>query len=115
MSEFDLEEIVYGMCCWCGRRLHRDEPVVDFGASLDLHGENLEKLLGCSVQIEKDGTVVTAVVCESGSDAKEAGDDVMFLACSEACGEFTIGFLEGLGSVPIAPLTEATVQAKLRP
>lgn len=114
MGTIDLEEIVYGMCCWCGRRLERDAPVVDFGATLASHDANLEKLLGCSVEIESGGTVVTAVVCETGSDAHEAGDDVLFIACGDDCGDNTCNFLEGLDAIRLAPLTEETVLRKLR-
>ena len=113
METIDLEEIVYGMCCWCGRRLERDAPVVDFGATLASHDANLEKLLGCSVEIESGGTVVTAVVCETGSDAHEAGDDVLFIACGDACGNSTCDFLEGLDAIRLAPLSEETVRRKL--
>lgn len=114
MGTIDLEEVVYDMCCWCGRRLERDAPVVDFGATLASRDQNLERLVGCSVEIEDRGTVVTAVVSESGSDAKEAGDDILFIACSDACGDSTCAFLERLDAIRLAPLTEETVRVKMR-
>ena len=114
MEKIDLEEVVFDMCCWCGRRLQRDEPVVDFGAKLAAHDHNLETLLGCSVEIENDGTVVMAIVCESGSEAKEAGDDLLFMACSDECAESTCDFMGGIRRIRLTRLSEATVRLKMK-
>lgn len=74
-------------CGWCGKSIGEDEPVFGIGAKafpdVDLslvQGKVIEITLGTAAKR------VLAGVAAFDSDAKLAGDDLMFMVCSEACG-----------------------------
>lgn len=74
-------------CGWCGRPIGEDEPV--FGISgKALPGIDLSLVQGKVIEIalERAGKRVLAAVPAFDSDAKRAGNDLMFMVCSKACG-----------------------------
>lgn len=74
-------------CGWCGEAIGEDEPVFGLGGKahpgIDLslvQGKVIELVLGTGTKS------VLAAVSAFDSDAKKAGNDLMFMVCSEACG-----------------------------
>ncbi len=74
-------------CGWCGRHIGDDEQVFGIGGKA-LPGIDLSLVQGKVIEIslEMAGKIVLAAVSAFGSDAKSAGNDLMFMVCSEACG-----------------------------
>jgi len=74
-------------CGWCGEAIGEDEPVFGLGGKAT-SGIDLSLVQGKVVEIvlESAGKHVLAAVSAFDSDAKKAGNDLMFMVCSEACG-----------------------------
>jgi hypothetical protein len=74
-------------CGWCGGSIGEDEPVFGIGGKA-LPGIDLSLVQGKVIEItlESAGKSVLAAVSAFESDAKRAGNDLMFMVCSEACG-----------------------------
>lgn len=74
-------------CGWCEEEIGEDEPVLGIGGKA-LPGIDLSLVQGKVIEIalETAGKHVLAAVSAFDSDAKKAGNDLMFMVCSEACG-----------------------------
>jgi hypothetical protein len=74
-------------CGWCGKSIGEDVPV--FGiAGKALPGIDLSLVQGRVIEISLEIAAkrVLAAVSAFDSDAKRAGNDLMFMVCSESCG-----------------------------
>jgi hypothetical protein len=74
-------------CGWCGASIGDDQPVFGIGAKA-FPDVDLSLVQGKVIEItlETAAKRVLAAVAAFDSDAKRAGDDLMFMVCSEACG-----------------------------
>jgi hypothetical protein len=84
-------------CAWCSKYIPEDHEIVSLGSKthpeVDLSAEE-----GGVILLEVGQKVVPAIVPTSDSPAKEAGNDVLFVLCSRACGTLLQEALrEGLG------------------
>lgn len=75
-------------CAWCTRRIEPNEEKFGFGArassQTNLDGKEGEFI---SLDLALAQKTVVAMVVPEGSPAKEAGYDLMFVTCSQACAE----------------------------
>ena len=86
LHELDHDELL-ARCAWCHRRIPEDQEC--FGAGARVNSEARELLA------DKEGTLfpmpltngreVIVVVPAADSEARKAGNDVYFQACSEDC------------------------------
>jgi hypothetical protein len=74
-------------CGWCAGRIGEDQPVFGIGGKA-LPGIDLSLVQGKVIEIILDTAAkpVLAAVAAFDSDAKKAGNDLMFMVCSERCG-----------------------------
>ncbi len=74
-------------CGWCGKAIGDEEEV--FGVSgKALPGIDLSLVQGKVIEITlTTGRHLLAGVAAFDSDAKRAGTDLMFMVCSESCGQ----------------------------
>ena len=81
----DIE--VIRQCAWCRNTLRQDSEVFGLGAKIK-PGTDLSAYEGKSVllTIVSEDRSVPMMVTAIGTDAKNDGNDVMFLLCSEKCG-----------------------------
>jgi hypothetical protein len=75
-------------CGWCGESIGEDEPVFGIGGRA-LPGIDLSLVQGKVIEISLGGVArqVLAAVAAFDSDAKRAGNDLMFMVCSKTCGQ----------------------------
>lgn len=83
-----IRQTLMHTCAWCNRRIEPDEEAFGFGAKAssqtDLRGKEGEFI---SLDLALAQKTVVAMVVPEGSPAKEAGYDLMFVTCSQACAE----------------------------
>ena len=81
----DIE--VISKCAWCRNMLNQDSEAFGLGAKIKT-GSDLFAYEGKSVlaTIVSEDRNVPMMVAATGTDAKNDGNDVMFLLCSEKCG-----------------------------
>ena len=81
----DIE--VISKCAWCRNKLNQNSEAFGLGAKVK-SGSDLSAYKGKSVllTIVSDDRNVPMVVAADGTEAKNDGNDVMFLLCSEKCG-----------------------------
>ena len=75
-------------CGWCGKAIGEDDPVGAVGAGVH-KGIDLSLVEGKVIQLAftASGKTVPAGVAAFDSDAKAEGKDVVFMVCSDACGQ----------------------------
>ena len=88
--EYDIipDEDALGKCAWC--RSHISDHMEVFGAGVTFKPHvDLSEYEGHCIRIGlvSDERPVYMLVTREGSDAKQDGDDGMFLFCSEECGD----------------------------
>ena len=73
-------------CAWCCKNIPEDSEVFSLGAKArpEVH---IEKYAGTAIMISivTVGKKVSAIIPANDSDAKNAGNDLLFAACSENC------------------------------
>jgi hypothetical protein len=75
-------------CGWCGKHIGEDEPVVAVGARV--HEDiDLSLVAGKVIELtfEMSGKTILAGVAGLESEAKAEGKDVIFMTCSDKCGQ----------------------------
>jgi hypothetical protein len=75
-------------CAWCGKRVSEDVEIFALGARARA-GVDLRDVEGTviSLSLGSHGKTVHAIVPTNDSEAKQAGNDLMFVACSRRCAE----------------------------
>jgi hypothetical protein len=75
-------------CAWCNKNIPEGNEVFGLGAKLRL-GINLKNREGTiiSLLLATVNKNVPAIVTVTGSDAKKVGNDLLFMLCSQECGE----------------------------
>ena len=75
-------------CTWCGKRVSEDVEVFGLGARARA-GVDLRGVEGTIIPLSLGSLskTVHAIVPTGDSEAKKAGNDLMFLACSRRCAE----------------------------
>ena len=84
MSELPL------MCTWCGERVREDAEVFAVGArgrSQILLGLKDQEGEFISMTLNLTGKTIRAFVPPSDSEAKQQGNDLVCVACSQTCAE----------------------------
>ena len=75
-----------GTCAWCDKNIPGDSEVFGFGAKarpgIDLKEREGETI---SLFLTLANKEVPAIVTVTGSHAKNQGNDLMFMACSQRC------------------------------
>ena len=75
-----------GNCCWCRKKIKNNSEVFSVGAKtqsgFDLSDHEGQLLPVTILSCEK---TVYSLIPRSDSDAKKAGNDMLFLLCSENC------------------------------
>ena len=81
----DIE--VLSKCAWCRNKLNQNSEAFGLGAKVK-SGSDIFTYKGKSVllTIVSEDRNVPMMVAADGTDAKNDGNDVMFLLCSEKCG-----------------------------
>lgn len=84
----DRNELFQTTCGWCGKHIPEDTEV--YGAGAKARGDiDLEPHAGTVIEmtlLSVDKTILVAVTGKD-SEAKRRGHDLMFMTCSEACGD----------------------------
>jgi len=80
------DEDVFHICAWCNKTIAGDTEVFSLGAKAQ-KGTDMKRYRGSAVRIQltHDARTVSAMVPTSGSQARRAGNDVLFMLCSERC------------------------------
>jgi hypothetical protein len=75
-------------CAWCNQYIAPDDEVYGFGARAS-KGIDLEDKEGqfVSLMLALENKTIFAMVPPKESPASEAGYDLMFITCSQACAE----------------------------
>jgi len=86
-EESEDEEVSH-VCAWCKKAIHKTSEVFAVGAKAR-KGMNLKPYIGSEIQIALTHTnkALPALVPTPNSDAKKAGNDLLFMVCSKKCGE----------------------------
>ena len=86
---------VLGKCAWCAKKIAEDSEVFGFGATIRLDAY-LSKYEGeaITLPIVTEERSVPMLVTSEVSEAKRAGNDVMFMFCSEKCCPYMKNALE---------------------
>mgnify|MGYP003565864484 CR=1 FL=1 len=90
-----LAKKALGKCTWCGREINDQMEVVGLGAKL-MPDVDLSEYESHCIQIDlvSEQKPVSMMVTAEGSEAKQNGNDGMFLVCSERCGRKLKSVLE---------------------
>ena len=72
-------------CAWCNKYIPEDEEIFSLGSKTH-PGIDLSAQEGGVILLEVADKIVPAIVPTGDSPAKEAGNDVLFVLCSRACG-----------------------------
>ena len=90
------DEQALGKCTWCRKQITEESEVFGMGVKLK-PGVNLSEYEGHCVQIDLTSRekAVSMLVPMQGSEAREEGNDGIFLLCSKACGNQLKATLEG--------------------
>ena len=75
-------------CAWCAREFRPGAGVYGVGAKAR-KGVSLRKYEGSILEVglTHDGRTLPAMIAGRGSEAKRAGNDIVFMVCSRECGE----------------------------
>jgi len=82
------DEEAIGRCAWCRNQISDDIEVFAVGAKVR-PGADLSDYEGKAIQlmIVSEDRFIPMVVTTDVSEARNDGNDVMFLVCSELCGK----------------------------
>ena len=80
------DEDAIDTCAWCNKRIAKNSEVFSLGAKAR-KGTDLKRYRGSSIrlQLRHVDKIVPAMVPTPGSEARKAGNDVLFMLCSEQC------------------------------
>jgi hypothetical protein len=77
-----------GQCAWCANQINDHMEVFGFGAQFKSNVDLSEFESHCiQIDLVSEGKPVYMMVSVQGSEAKNEGNDGMFLVCSENCGK----------------------------
>ena len=77
-----------GQCTWCANQINDHTEVFGFGAQFKSNVDLSEFESHCiQIDLVSEEKPVYMMVTVQGSEAKNEGNDGMFLVCSENCGE----------------------------
>jgi hypothetical protein len=78
---------IISTCAWCGRKILEGSEIFSIGAKVT-SGIDLRDQGGRVIQLflAKSGKVVNAIAPADNSQAKKAGNDLVFAICSQQCG-----------------------------
>ncbi len=73
-------------CAWCNKRIAPNSEVFSLGAKAR-KGSDLKRYRGSSIRLplKHVDKVVPAMLAAPGSQAKKAGNDILFMLCGEQC------------------------------
>jgi hypothetical protein len=78
---------IISTCAWCGRKIPKGSEIFSIGAKvrsgIDLHDQGGRVI---QILLAKSGKTVNAIAPTDNSQAKKAGNDLLFAICSQACG-----------------------------
>ncbi len=82
------DEEGFGKCAWCGSQIDEEFPVYGFGIMFK-SAIDLSKFEGKFIELSilTQNKTVPMLITIEGSDAKEDGNDAMFMTCTEKCGK----------------------------
>ena len=77
---------LWSTCAWCGKRIRDDVEMFTTGGRVK-QGVDLKEKEGQIVPLalERIGRIIPAIVPTADSEAREAGEDILFMLCSERC------------------------------
>jgi hypothetical protein len=80
------DEDVLSRCAWCGMGIDEEAEVYGLGAMFyrDVDLSEYESQV-IELKILTENRIVPMMITAKGSDAKKAGHDAMFMACSTEC------------------------------
>jgi uncharacterized protein (DUF1778 family) len=84
-----IAEACKSTCSWCGLDIPEEKEVFAVGATLRgaIEFTSDQSSMSFFMPVAIGGKVVPAVVTASDSEARQQGNDLMFMTCSEACAE----------------------------
>jgi len=89
------DEEALSKCAWCQGKIDEFTEVFGFGAKLKPDVDLTEFESHCiQIDLVSEEKPVYMMVTVQGSDAKNDGNDCMFLVCSESCGKKLKSVLE---------------------
>jgi hypothetical protein len=77
----DLKTFVSEHFSWCGVRIPRHNQIA-LGAQLEMSADE-NALVGCAVELDVEGYVVTGIMFPAESEEKREGFDLSMIACSD--------------------------------
>ncbi len=82
------DEEGFGKCAWCSSKIDKESPVYGFGIKFK-SDIDFSKFEGKFIELSflTQNRKVPMLISIEGSDAKEEGNDAMFMTCSEKCGK----------------------------
>ena len=80
------EGAIFHTCAWCNKRIAQDTEVFSLGAKAR-KGISLRRYRGSIIrlQLRHEDKVLAAIIPTPDSPAKKAGNDLLFVLCSEHC------------------------------
>jgi hypothetical protein len=80
------DEDALSRCAWCGIGIDEEAEVYGLGAVFcqDVDLSEYESQI-IELKILTENKIVPMIIAAKGSEAKEAGNDAMFMTCSEKC------------------------------
>ena len=85
--EAEREAYWLNYCCWCNREIGDGERISINSRFLDQrdYRKNAGKVV--TFELQSIGRSIVALVVKRNSPAKRQGKDVMFVVCSDRCGD----------------------------
>ena len=78
---------IISTCAWCGRKIPKNSETFSLGAKatsgIDFHDQGGRVI---QILLAKSEKTVNAIVPTDNSQAKNAGNDLLFAICSQQCG-----------------------------
>ena len=80
------DEDALSRCAWCGMGIDEEAEVYGLGAKFyrDVDLSEYESQV-IELKILTEDKIVPMMIAAKGSDAKKAGNDAMFMTCSDEC------------------------------
>ena len=80
------EQTILHTCAWCNKKIPQDTEVFSLGAKTQKR-ISLKRYEGSTIrlQLRHVDKIVSAIIPTPESEAKKAGNDVLFMLCSEHC------------------------------
>ena len=104
-KRFGQKQLAVSTCAWCSQAIRPDAEVFGLGAKTRT-GVDLKEYEGKTMPLplHVERKIVPAIVPPSKSQAKIEGNDIVFMICSQDCGEALrealkeeIEIIEGIG------------------